>query len=472
MLAKNKTLPFLLLVCALFQVQLVWAQTSIPKLSNAFQQLLSDPQTKHAIASICVLDALTGKQLYAKNEHIGVAPASTLKTITSATAFALLGKDFKYQTTLKYSGNIDQQGVLHGNLIISGGGDPTLGSERYPSSTAAVVLGKWVKAIQEAGITRIEGQVIGDEHIWESQGTPDGWTWQDMGNYYGAASSALSWRENQFEIKLKAGQSVQLTRTVPEMPYLKIINELKTGSAGSGDQAYVFLAPYADLAYIRGSWAPDIKKSGVSAALPDPAYEVAFRLADTLKRLQILSTKPATTSRRMNLDQNTVPLSVKNLLTIQSVALPEIIYWLNKKSVNLYAENLLRTLAWKASKETSTSRGAQEMISYWSSKGIDKAALNILDGSGLSPANRVTSAAMAQILFLAQKESWFPEFYKSLPINNNMNLKSGTIKDVSAFAGYYQAPNGARYVIVININNYSGSGINKKLFKVLDSLKS
>ena len=111
------------------------------------------------------------------------------------------------------------------------------------------------------------------------------------------------------------------------------------------------------------------------------------------------------------------------------------------------------------------------VINYWTAKGIDRNALNILDGSGLSPGTRVTSAAMASILFQAQKEPWFADYYDSLPENNGMRLKSGTINDVSAFAGYYTDPSGRKYVIVININNYSGSGINKKLFRALDALK-
>ncbi|WP_316745068.1 D-alanyl-D-alanine carboxypeptidase/D-alanyl-D-alanine-endopeptidase [Pedobacter antarcticus] len=469
---KNTSLLFLLFL----QYLIIFpknssAQTEPAGLAQAFERLSSDPQAKYAITSICVLDGNTGKQLYGRNENIGVATASTLKTITSATAFALLGKDFRYQTLLKYTGSIDEKGVLHGNLIISGGGDPTLGSDRYQSSKEPAVLDAWVQAIKKAGITKIDGQIIGDASIWGTQGTPDGWTWQDMGNYYGAGSSALSWRENQFDIKLKPGSNVLISRTIPEMPYLKIVNELKGGKAGSGDNAYVFLPPYSQTAYLRGTWATDIKKSGISAAIPDPAYEAAFRLADTLKRIGIISSNSITTDRLMALNNLTVPAGGKTLAVINSPALPEMVYWLNKKSINLYAENLLKTLAWKAGKEATTENGATEVIRYWSTKGIDRNALNILDGSGLSPANRVTASAMAQILYQIQKENWYPHFYESLPVNNGMKLKSGTIKDVSAFAGYYESGNGKRYVIVININNYSGSGINNKLFNVLNSLK-
>ena len=111
------------------------------------------------------------------------------------------------------------------------------------------------------------------------------------------------------------------------------------------------------------------------------------------------------------------------------------------------------------------------MINYWSSKGLDKNALNILDGSGLSPGTRVTTLAMANILFQVQKEDWFAAYQNSFPENNGMKLKSGSINDVSAYAGYYTDKNGNKYIAVININNYSGSGISKKLFKVLDALK-
>ena len=447
------------------------AQSNAQRLSQSFSRLTEDPQAKYALTSICVLDAKTGRQIFAKNENIGLATASTLKTITAATAFSLLGKDFHYQTTLGYSGSIGADGVLKGDVIILGGGDPALGSWRYENSKEGTVLRQWVAAIKAAGIKRIEGKVIGDDHLWGTQSTPDGWTWQGIGNYYGAGPSALSWRENQFDIKLRAGNTVAVIRTVPEMPYLSIVNELKSGSAGSGDNAYAYLPPLSSIAYLRGSWGRDIQKSGISAALPDPAFDAAFRLQDTLENAGISLTQNPSTARLLSATQSALPAIRVKLSTISSPSLAEIIYWLNKKSVNLYAEHLLRTIAWKAGIAATTSNGAATEINYWVNKGLDKNALNIIDGSGLSPATRVTTAAMAAILFQAQQEAWFPDFYRSLPENNGMKLKSGTINDVSAFAGYYTAGNGDKYIIVININNYSGSGINSKLFRTLDVLK-
>ena len=466
-LMLKKSILFLLTCSYSFS----FAQGPVQKLNRFFDVLLGDSQTKYAVTSICVLDANTGKLVFGKNENTGLATASTLKTITAITAFSMLGKDFHYQTTMGYSGSIGSDGTLKGDILIGGGGDPTLGSWRYDHSKEGSILNQWVAAIKAAGIKKIEGKVIGDDHLWGAQSTPDGWTWQDMGNYFGAGPSALSWRENEFSIKLRAGNTVAVIKTVPAMPYLTIVNELKAGVAGSGDNAYAYLAPLGNIAYLRGSWATDIQKPGIAVALPDPAFEAAFRLQDTLEKAGIAISNAATTTRQLSASQLPVPEIRQNLNTVTSPSLAEIIYWMDKKSINLYAEHLLKTIAWKSGGAATTSNGATAEIKYWAARGIDKNALNIIDGSGLSPATRVTTYAMASILFQAQKETWFGDFYNSLPEHNGMKLKSGTINNVSAFAGYYTAENGSKYVIVININNYSGETINPKLFRVLDALK-
>jgi D-alanyl-D-alanine carboxypeptidase/D-alanyl-D-alanine-endopeptidase (penicillin-binding protein 4) len=451
-----------------------FAQTKIQNIEKAFNNFLNDEQTKHAIASLSVLDANTGKVLYAKNDQIGLATASTLKTITAATAFSLLGKDFQFQTTLSYSGNITPEGTLKGNLIIVGSGDPTLGSWRYQNKEN-IVLNQWVEAIRSAGIKRIDGAIIGDDRVFGTQTTPEGWVWQDIGNYYGAGTSGLAWRENQFDIHLKPGNSTsdetRVIKTVPEMPYIQVVNELKTGLTGTGDRSYAFLPPYSNVAYLRGSWGLGIGKAGISVALPDPAFDCAYRLQDTLKRLGIASSQAATTARLLSSNKQNIPIATQKISTITSPTLSEMAYWFLKKSINLYGESLLKTIALKSGKAATTAKGAETEINFWAAKSIDKSALNIIDGSGLSPGDRITTNAMANILYLIQREPWFADFYKALPEYNGMKIKSGTINDVSAFAGYHTDHSGNKYVIVINVNNYSGSGINKKLFKVLDELK-
>jgi D-alanyl-D-alanine carboxypeptidase/D-alanyl-D-alanine-endopeptidase (penicillin-binding protein 4) len=451
-----------------------FAQPAIQKITKAYESFLSDEQTRYASSALVVLDANTGKTLFAKNENIGLATASTLKTITAATAFQILGRDFQFQTTLGYNGIIDSNGTLKGNLIILGSGDPSLGSDRYQNKENTV-LAEWANAIKAAGIKKIEGAIIGDDRIFGSQTTPEGWVWQDIGNYYGAGTSGLSWRENQFDINLRPGsginEPVQVLRSVPEMPYLQIVNEVKTGASGTGDRVYAFLPPYSNTAYLRGTWGMAIGKSGISASLPDPAFDCAYRLQDTLKRLGIPVVQTSTTARLLALQSQTVPVMSQKLSTISSPPLHELVYWFLKKSINLYGETLLKTIAVKTGKPGSTAAGTQAEIGLWSELGVDRNAMNIIDGSGLSPGNRVTAAAMASILFKAQNQSWFPDYYKAFPEYNGMKIKSGTINDVSAFAGYHTDSSGNKYIVVINVNNYSGSGINRKLFKVLDALK-
>ncbi|RZL19176.1 MAG: D-alanyl-D-alanine carboxypeptidase/D-alanyl-D-alanine-endopeptidase [Pedobacter sp.] len=450
-------------------------QSKADKLQQAYAQLKKDPQAKYAITSICVLDAASGKVLFSDNENIGVAPASTLKTITAATALAVLGKDYTYKTTLSYTGSIADDGTLNGNVVITGSGDPTLASWRYERTKEGNILNQWVTAIRNAGIKKINGSVVGNDSAWPTQSTPEGWIWQDIGNYYGAGASAINWRENQFDIKLRPGKSVgdkvDALRTVPSMPFIQLVNELKTGTQGTGDNAYAFLAPYTNIAYLRGSWGIGIAKDGIAASVPDPAFDVASRLQDTLSRIGVTASMPPATARTLGLAGKEMQAVTSTLNTITSVPLSELVYWFNKKSVNLYGEALIKTLAGHLGKPATTRNGASTVVKYWTEKGIDADALNIVDGSGLSPGTRVTASAMATILFQAQKEVWYPEYIASFPDNNGMQLKSGSINDVSAYAGYYKDSAGNKYVIVININNYNGSGISRKLFKVLDALK-
>lgn len=465
----------ILILLVLAAGKLSFAQTVTQKLEKAYQLLVKDDQAKYAITSLCVLDANTGEVIFANNEHVGLATASTLKTITSATAFYTLGKDFRYETKLSYTGKIDSDGMLQGDVIITGSGDPTLGSWRYEQTKESHILSQWTAAIKAAGIKRITGRIISDDSTFGSSTIPNGWIWQDIGNYYGAGGASICWRENQFDVKLQpgstAGSDVTVIKTTPFTPYIHIVNELKTGANGSGDNAYAFLPPYANVAYLRGTWGMGIKKTGISVALPDAAFDLAHRLTDTLRKLNINCENEPATTRLMTLDNKKITPEQNPLFTTFSPSLSEIVYWFNKKSVNLYGEQLLKTIAIKQGKEGSTKDGAKAVIDFWANKSIDKNALNMIDGSGLSPGNRVTTMAMASILFQAQKEHWFADFVKSFPENNGMTLKSGNINDVTAYAGYYTNPNGQKYVAVININNYSGSRISKKLFQVLDVLK-
>ncbi len=464
-----------LISCCLLWGYAVCAQSLQQKLSAAFNRLQADSQCRYASVSLTVLDAKTGEQVFAVNPNMGLAPGSTLKTVTSITAFNVLGKDFLYQTQLGYNGAITD-GTLNGNIIIKGGGDPTLGSWRWETTRENHILTLMVNALKKAGIKKISGSIIGDDSLFGTQSIPDGWIWQDMGTYYGAGTSGLCWRENSFDIKLHTGNTgtpVTITHTVPAMPYLTIKTELVNGPAQTGDQSYPYLPSLnSNVIYIRGTYAIDQTKKSSSASVPDPAFDAAYRLTDTLKRIGITVSNEPESTTTLTAKGKSIPQFTAQLISISSPGLSSIIYWQNHVSINLYAEQLLKTIALKSGKDVTTANGVKALQDFWKAKGIDSNSLNIFDGSGLSPGNRITTLTMARVLQSAKKESWYTDFYDSLPVYNDMHMKSGSINSTQAYAGY-QTYKGRELCFSIIVNNYNGSsrGIKDKLFRVLDELK-
>ncbi|MBK5271496.1 MAG: D-alanyl-D-alanine carboxypeptidase, partial [Bacteroidia bacterium] len=156
-----------------------------------------------------------------------------------------------------------------------------------------------------------------------------------------------------------------------------------------------------------------------------------------------------------------------------SPSLDSMVYWFLKKSINLYGEALLKTMAYEQNGFGSTDSGVDIIKKFWKQKGIDAGELNISDGSGLSPQNRVTTHAQVEILKYAKAKVWFPYFYDALPEYNGMKMKSGTIRDVKGFCGYQKNKDGREYIFSFLVNNYNGSTslLVNKMFKVLDNLK-
>lgn len=452
----------------------LFAQNIRTGIQEAFNQFQNQESLKNAISSLTVFDGKTGQPIFAANENIGLATASTMKVITAATALDFLGKSYQFKTTLYYTGSIDENGVLNGNIIVSGTGDPTLGSDRYPETNAAIVLNKWITAIQNAGIRSINGAVIADDRLYNGNQIPGGWIWTDMGNYYGAGISSLNWRENAFGINFspsnKVGAKAEIIQDTTRAPYLNIINETTTGKAGTGDNVYAYAAPYSTKIFVRGSYGQDLKKT-IELASPDPAYDLAFQLNEGLNKQGIVAIQPPATGAKMD----SIDVSQKQTLDVHlSPTMDKIVYWFNQKSINLYGEALLKAIAYTTAGKTGTDDGANYIQKYWNAKlGIKPGEINSVDGSGLSPQNRVTTLAMNKIMQYAQKQNWYPVFYESLPTYNEMKMKSGTIAGALGYTGVHTAKNGQSFTYTLLVNNYSGSGANmrRQMFKLLDVLK-
>ncbi|ATL47981.1 D-alanyl-D-alanine carboxypeptidase/D-alanyl-D-alanine-endopeptidase [Chitinophaga caeni] len=442
-------------------------------LQKAINSLVQDDQFKYASYSICVLDGNSGKILFKVNENQALAPASCLKVLTAATALKKLGPRYQYKTRLQYTGHIDSAGTLHGDIIIKGGGDPSLASPRWSSTIEEKLLDKWTAALQGIGIKKVNGRIIGDDSFFDTQTTPDGWIVQDIGNYYGAGPSGLSWRENQFDILLKptqTGKEVEYIQMKPWIPQLTLVNELTTGANGTGDNAYVYSAPYSNIAYMRGTVGADERNFDISASTPDPALDAAFRLRTALKSGGIDVTGEFTTVRR---NQQAIPAEGTTIDITTSPGLDKIIFWFLRKSVNLFGEHLIKTIAYEEHLPVSTKNGVTALRSIWQMEGIDSNSMNIFDGSGLSPANRITTESLAKVMFLAQKEPWFNVFYDALPTINQLKMKDGYINGVRSYTGYATAKNGHKYVFSFIVNNFVGSPgtARQKMWRLLDELK-
>jgi serine-type D-Ala-D-Ala carboxypeptidase/endopeptidase (penicillin-binding protein 4) len=447
------------------------AQTVSQKLQKAFQQFQNDAQLKHAISSLYVIDAKTGKVVFDKNSQIGLAPASTQKIVTSVTAFELLGKDYKYKTELRYTGKIVKD-TLKGDLFLHCSGDPTLGSGRYKNTTDSILLRRWIDAVKNSGIKSIAGDIIYNHKDFSTNSIPDGWIWQDIGNYYGAGADILNWQENQYEIHLRSGNEVgSKVEILGADPYY--INELKAAVKGSGDNAYVYFSKGITPSLISGTIPVGESAFKISASDPDAIQNFLLMFGQFLN-LQGVKGKDLGIPTRYYMDGQSKIYSSSTPLSIHySPTLDSIIYWFNNKSINLYGEALIKTLAYEKNGFGSTEGGIAIVKNFWKLKGIDEDELNISDGSGLSPQNRVTTHAQVEILKYAKSRSWFPYFYQSLPAYNGMAMKSGTIKDVKGFCGYHKAKDGKEYIFSFLVNNYNGpsSGLVNKMYRVLDVLK-
>jgi D-alanyl-D-alanine carboxypeptidase/D-alanyl-D-alanine-endopeptidase (penicillin-binding protein 4) len=441
------------------------AQTAAQKIQTAFRQFEDDPQLKNALSSLYVIDAATGEVVFDKNSQVGLAGASTQKIVTAATAFELLGKDFRYKTELGYFGKLKHD-TLDGWLSILGTGDPTFGSWRYGSTKDSVILYKWSDALKSSGITKVRGYITYDTRRFTSQTIPDGWIWQDIGNYYGAPADVLNWRENQVDIILRSGNVVGGPVEIVS-PNWGFINELKSAAKGTGDNAYVYKN------YVIAGTIPIGESSfKITASYPDAIPDFIRELGEFFVSKGIRGNGlTALGIRYPYYDSLKDPFQLIN--AHYSPSLDSITYWFLKKSVNLYGEALVKTFAYERQGFGSTDSGVAIVRKFWKEKGIDENELNIYDGSGLSPLNRLTTHAQVEILKFAKTRDWFPYFYDALPEFNGMKMKSGTISDVKGFCGYQKSKDGHEYIFSFLINNYNGrtSEVVSKMYKVLDILK-
>ncbi len=395
---------------------------------------------EHSLMSAYAMDSSTGEVVIDINADLSVIPASCLKIVTTGAALHLLDPNSRFETHLEIDGEIDDAGMLHGNIIVKGGGDPCLGSDRIEGNPDwKRELEIWVDAVQACGIKEIEGDLIADATCFEKAMAAPSWSWEDLGNYYGAGASGLSFCENKYEIFFKpglyVGDDVTMLRTNPPfLGPLVIENELKTGPENSGDRAWIFGSEFSQIQHIRGTIPFGVEEFSIKGAIPDPGLLVKLLFVRELEERGIVL-------HGGKIEGNNCR---KSIHVTYSPTIEEMIYWANQKSINLYTEHLLKKMG-----EGSALAGLQVVADFWREKGVDWDGFYLADGSGLSRRNLVTAKGMGQILVIMKNSPFFSQFFASL--RNHLDLitaKDGKMSFVKGYAGYTE-----HAVIVIFINH-------------------
>ena len=327
---------FSLLFLLIFSGQIL-AQNSF---KSSVEKLLQQEEYKNASVGMNVIDLNSGETVFKLNPDKLLIPASTMKMITSGTALEILGADYRFKTQISYTGKIDKNGVLDGDLILIGGADPALGSE-YFQDHYFEFLKNWARQVKASGIKKVKGDLILDDGIYDTERIPDSWVWGDIGNYYGAGPSAFTVFDNMYRITFssptKEGKLTKVIQTYPKIEGLQIENEVLTADNNS-DNAYVFGGPFDKHRVIRGTIPRNRKAFTIKASVPDPE-EI---LADAF--LQNLLTEGIFVDGETRFGKN-VSNKTTLIYTQESPTLAEIAEVLNHESVNLFAEHFLKQIA-------------------------------------------------------------------------------------------------------------------------------
>lgn len=424
---------------------------------------------QNASYSVCVIDAEDGSVMY-ETPQVSLVPASVMKIVTSAAALNILGTDFQFHTQLGISGNINAEtGLLKGNLVLKGGCDPAFYSEYFPEHYKGT-FEAWADALSKAGIKKIQGNFSVDLSQMSGSSIPGGWLWEDIGNYYGAGISALTYSDNYYKIHFssptQAGKPVTISRTEPFIDSLKLTNKVVSSEINS-DMTLIYAAPGSLSQQAEGTIPKGRSDFVVKAAMPDPAKVAVDEFIKVLKDFNIELLGKVLYIDKSSNDPFTL------IADKSSPALRDLIVPLNQESLNLFAEHLLREIGRARKGSPSLDSSIVAFKEFWFEKGVFLNGFYPTDGSGLSRSNGICTRTLADVLRYMHLSSNRDDFFNSLPVagrsgtlqygfkgsklENNLQAKTGSMTRARSIAGIFTNHAGRKLIFAIITNNFEGT---------------
>ena len=403
---------------------------------------------------VMVVSLTRGDTLFALDAGRSVLPASTMKLYTSALAFERLGPLYRFKTEVLRQGNVSADGTLLGNLVLRGGGDPAFSSRFIPGGNPNAPMHALAQLIAQAGIRRVRGDVVGDDHAFEAKPVPDGWLARYLQSSYAARVSALSLNENLLHVVVAAakGGAAAAVSLEPGTTAYTVVNATRTVEGSRGAKLTVGRTGNGAIA-VRGWIGSRSEPRVYVVVVDDPAAFATGALARALGEAGI----PVEGSVRLG----PTPNDAISVTSMSSPPLAELAGVMNRESINHFAELIFRNVARQADPAgvgTVVMGNAVLKDFLLLRVGTRPEDVFAADGSGLSTLDRVTARSEVQLLAYADRAPWSREFHESLPVAGreetlrlrmrgtpaygNLHAKTGTTNDVIALCGYVTARDG------------------------------